>query len=66
MFNLHNIERCTLASSMSCQSGVDVCGPFFIVLRHGMLANCNSVSFIFHPCLYSESAYVNCSVYSIQ
>ena len=48
MSSLH-IERCfslalTLASSLGCQSGVVVCGPLFVVMRHCMPALCNTFS----------------------
>ena len=50
MFSLH-IERLlslalTLASSLSYQSGVVVCGHYFVVMRHCMLAHCNAVPFV--------------------
>ena len=36
----------TLASSLSYQSGVVVCGVLFVVMRHCMLAHCNAVPFV--------------------
>ena len=36
----------TLASSLSCQSGVVVCGTWFVVMRHCMFAHCNAVPFV--------------------
>ena len=66
MFSLH-IERCifftlTLASSFGCQSGAVVCGPWYVVVCHGMLwyvMVCLLIvmpCYLFiHPCLYSES-----------
>ena len=35
-----------IGNYLSCQSGVVVCGPLFVVMRHGMLAHCNAVSFV--------------------
>ena len=36
----------TLASTLSYQSGVVVCGPLFVVMRHYILAHCNAVPFV--------------------
>ena len=36
----------TLASSLTCQSGVVVCGPLCVVMRHYMCAHCNAVPFV--------------------
>ena len=35
-----------LASRLSCQSDVIVCGHLFVMMRHGMIAHCNAVSFV--------------------
>ena len=52
----------TLASSLNCQYGVVVCGPLFVVYLL-IVMPCH---LLFHPCLYSESTCVKCSVYSIE
>ena len=46
MYNIVLPWALALATSMSCQSDVVVCGPLFVVMCHCMLAHCNAVPFV--------------------
>ena len=50
MFSLH-IELCTflgidISFLLELSVWCSVCGPLFVVMRNGLLAHCNAVSFV--------------------
>ena len=68
MFSLH-IECCTfLGIDLNFHLELSVwhsrLWSLFVVMHQDMLAHCNACHLFFHHGLYSESACVNCSVYS--
>ena len=46
MYNIVLPWALALVTFLSCHSDVVVCGPFFVVMRHCMLAHCNAVTFV--------------------
>ena len=46
MLDPSHVQPPYIAISLNCQCGVVVCDILFVVMRHGMLAHCNTVPFV--------------------